>query len=217
MIQEKFIITTVVTGSDDGTHTFEISRSWDTSKKKALLIALYPTIDVFHASTQDLSNMFFLNHSTEMGLGSVRILNLYSKVQTGKPSASKLTEDLENLAYISEVLEEPDISDYYIILGWGSSLSNHINTINTKIHILELLQEKGLSDNVMQLTTEDLDTITSSGVHPLYLGLHFNRSIWSLSSYPLEDELRELYAKGTPTVEAKAPAKKGRKKKCTTE
>jgi len=217
MIQEKFTIHTVVTGSDDGLFTYEISRSWDAEKKKALLIALYPTIDIFHASTHDLSTFYLLNHASEMNLGSVRILNLYSKVQTGKPSASKLTEDLENLAYISEVLEEPDISDYYIILGWGSSLSNHINTINSKIHILEALQEKGLSNNVMQLTTEDLDTITSSGVHPLYLGLHFNRSIWSLSSYPLEDELRALYSKSTPAIETKTPAKKGKKKKCTTE
>ena len=99
MIQEKFTLTTIVTGNDTGENTFEISRTWNEEKQKALLIALYPTIDVYHTNSLDLSSMYLLNHATEMNLGSIRILNLYSKVQTGKPSASKLTEDIENLAY----------------------------------------------------------------------------------------------------------------------
>jgi len=217
MIQEKFTIHTVVTGSDDGLSTYEISRSWDAEKKKALLIALYPTIDVYHVNSLDLSSMYLLNHATQMNLGTIRILNLYSKVQTGKPLVSNLREDLENLAYISDVFEEPDITDYYIILAWGSSLSNHQLTINTKLQILQMIKDKGLVDNVMQLTTDDLDTVTSSGVHPLYLGLHHNRSFWSLSPYPFEAELRELSSKGTLVKETPTNTKKGKKKKCTTE
>lgn len=217
MIQEKFTLTTIVTGNDTGKNTFEISRTWNEEKQKALLIALYPTIDVYHTNSLDLSSMYLLNHATEMNLGSIRILNLYSKVQTGKPSASKLTEDIENLAYISEIFEEPDISDYYIILAWGSSLSNHTPTISTKLHILQLIQEKGLINNVMQLSTTDLDAPNSAGVHPLYLGLHYNRSTWSLSPYPFEDELQELAKKGEFVLEAPETPKKGKKKKCTTE
>ena len=217
MIQEKFTIHTVVTGSDDGRFTYEITRSWNSEKKKALLIALYPTIDIHHANSLDLSSMYLLNHSSQMDLGTIRILNLYSKVQTGKPMVSSLREDLENLAYISDVFEEPDINDYHIILAWGSSLSNHQLTINTKLQIMQMIKDKGLADNVMQLTTDDLDTLTSSGVHPLYLGLHYNRSFWSLSPFPFDAEFQTLSSKGTLTKETTKTTKKGKKKKCTTE
>ena len=85
MIQEKFTIHTVVTGSDDGLSTYEISRSWNTEKKKALLIALYPTIDVYHVNSLDLSSMFLLNHATQMNLGTSTLHRLYSKITTSIP------------------------------------------------------------------------------------------------------------------------------------
>ena len=133
-----------------------------------------------------------------------------------KPSAPTLKEDIDNLAYITDVLEEPDISDYMIILAWGSSLTKHIATINTKIHILNALKEKGLSSNVVQLFTEYLDTSTISGVHPLYMGLHFSKVLWSVIPYPIDEELSILTKDLAPAVPAK-PAKGGKHKKCTTE
>ena len=217
MIKENFTIHTVVTGSDDGACTYEISRSWDPAKKPALLIALYPTIDIHHANSLDMSTMFMLNHATQMNLGSIRIINLYSKVQIGKPSVSYLKEDLENLAYISDIFDEADINNYHIIIAWGSSLAKHKLTINSKLQILQMIKDKGLIDNVMQLTTDELEETDSFCVHPLYLGLHHNRSNWKLCSFPFEPAFKELSSQLSPTTESKPTTKKGRKKKCTTE
>lgn len=212
MIQENFTIHTVVTGSDDGKSTYEISRSWDSEKKPALLIALYPTIDIYHANWIDMSTMFLINHSTQMNLGSIRIVNLYSKVQTGKPLVSRLHEDIDNLAYISEIFDEPDINDYHIIIAWGSSLSNHKLTINAKLQILQIIKDKGLIDNVMQLAADDLEPTDSSCVHPLYLGLHHNHSNWTLCSFPFDSTFNELSAKAGIIGNTKSKQKKGRKK-----
>ena len=217
MIQENFTITTTVIGSDDGKSTYEISRSWDSEKKSALLIALYPTIDIYHANSLDMSSMFLLNHSTQMNLGSIRIINLYSKVQAGKPLVSSLCEDLENLAYISDIFDEEDISNYHIVIAWGSSLSNHKLTITSKLQILQMIKDKGLIDNVMQLSADDLEPSDSCCVHPLYLGLHHNRSNWSLCSFPFESTFKELSTKAGFTSTTKPNTKKGRKKKCTTD
>lgn len=216
MIKEQFTIETTVIGSDDALHTYEIHRTWDVSKRKAIIIELYPTISVTSPDTLDLSTLHLLNHMKDLDIGSIRILNLYSKVQSGKPSATALKEDIDNLAYISDILEEPDISDYMIILAWGSSLTKHIATINTKMHILTALKEKGLSQNVVQLFTEYLDTTTISGVHPLYMGLHFSKELWSVIPYPIEEELSILTKDLTPATPTK-PTKGGKQKKCTTE
>jgi len=217
MIKEKYTLETTVIGSDDSQSTYEIHRTWNTQKKKAIIIELYPTISVSCPDTLDLSTLHLLNHMRELDIGSVRILNLYSKVQSGKPSATTLNEDIENLAYISDVFEEADISDYLIILAWGSSLSKHIPTINTKLHILRALKEKGLSVNTVQLFTEYLDTSTISGVHPLYMGLHFSKDIWSLVPYPIDEEITQLTKETSPDIQMKTVVKGGKQKKCTTE
>lgn len=217
MIKETFRIDTVLIGSDDGLQTYEIMRTWDSTKKKAIIIELYPTISSSNINTLDLSIMHLLNHIKQLNLGCIRVMNLYSTVYSEKPSASSLHEDLENIAYITDVLDEPDIADYEIIIAWGSSLSNHTATINTKIHILETLQEKGLEKNVTQLYTEFLDTNTTIGCHPLYLGLHFSRDTWSTISYPLQSELASLSTLVTKPKLPKENNKRGKTKKCTTE
>lgn len=182
-----------------------------------VLIYLHPTIDIYHANSLDMSSMFLLNHATQMNLGKIRIINLYSNVQSGKPLVSSLHEDIDNLAYISDVFDEGDISNYHIVIAWGSSLSNHKLTIDTKLQILQLIKDKGLIENTMQLYADDLEPSDSCCVHPLYLGLHHNRSNWSLCSFPFESTFKELSTKAGITNISKTNAKKGRKKKCTTD
>ena len=211
MIQKKHILETTVIGSDDGQKTFEVARSWDISGKKAIIIELYPTVSIASADMMDLSTMHLLNHKNDIAVGSIRILNLYSMVQSTKPSASDLKEDIDNLAYVADVLDEDDISDYLIILAWGSSLVTHVPTINSKLQILNTIKEKNLSENTFQLFVDDLDTCCVSGVHPLYLGLHFNKSQWELAPYPIDAEIKSLTAATKPNKPK--PLGKGAKKK----
>lgn len=96
MIKKQSSMETTVVASDDGKHTFEILRKWDESRRTGIVIELYPTISAEKACEMDLSTMHLMNHVRDFDWGAVRIVNLYSAVFTGKPTASMLRQDMEN-------------------------------------------------------------------------------------------------------------------------
>lgn len=183
--------TVQIVGSNDGSQTFEVRRTWDETKKKGLIIELYPTISVEDIDRMDLSTMHLMNHANELGWGSTRILNLYSTVFETKPSTSKLLEEKDNMDYLKTVFSQKDITEYDIVIAWGSGLSNHLPTIRKKIEILEMLRKKKLSKNVMCIEAEYMD-VQTQGVHPLFLGLHHAKEQWCLQSFSVEDAIGTL-------------------------
>ena len=74
-----------------------------------------------------------------------------------------------------------------------------------------MLQEKGLSENVKCIVTENLDTRSEFGTHPLYLGLHFSRDKWALQEISLKNTLNELN-KAIQPIAITEKTKKGGKK-----
>lgn len=211
MITEKFSMHVTATGSDDGKSTYEIHRKWQEQGKKSLVICLYPTISVDNPEKLDLSTMHLLNHIKELGWAEMSIVNLYSTVYDEKPLTSQLEEDDSNMAYIEEILEREDIKEYDIVIAWGSSLSTHKRTINLKIDLISMLLDKGLEKNVKCLVTENLVTCSESGIHPLYLGLHFSRDKWELQEISLKNTLNEL-KKAIQPIATPEKSKKGGKK-----
>ena len=192
MITEKIVMQTEIIASEDGKHTYEIKRSWDDKGMKGLVLELYPTLSIGRCGEMDLSTMHLLNHAKDFGWGSVRIINLYSLVCSGKPKTSELFYDEENIAHIEEILESKDISDYDIVIATGNSLAKHSKTIEAKIDILTMLLEKGLEPQIKYITVDLEDKETMVGVHPLYLGLHHGKSVWRLEKFPIHDELKIL-------------------------
>lgn len=199
-------------GTEDGKNTYEIRRKWSDKGKKALVICLYPTISIDNLCKSDISTMHLLNHANENFLwGEMTLVNLYAKVFDEKPLVSQLGEDNSNIAYIEELLERDDIKEYDIVIAWGSSLSTHRRTINLKIDLISMLLDKGLADNVKCITTENLDTRSEHGTHPLYLGLHFARDKWELQPFPLKNALYELEKTIQPVATVEKPKKGGKK------
>lgn len=211
MVTEKFNMQISAVGSDDGKNTYEIHRKWSDKGKKSLVICLYPTISTDNLGKFDVSTMHLLNHANEFGWGEMTIVNLYSMVFDEKPLVSQLGEDSSNMAYIEEILEREDIKDYDIVIAWGSSLSTHRRTINLKIDLISMLIDKGLADNVKCITTENLDTRSEHGTHPLYLGLHFARDKWELHPFPLKNALNELEKIIQPVATVEKSKKGGKK------
>lgn len=189
MITGKMNMNILAVGTDDGKNTYEIRRKWGENGKKGLVIGLYPTIPVEHCEMLDVSTMHLINHVKDFGWNEMRIVNLYARVITKKPSAGELQEN--SLAYIEEILEEEDIKTYDIVVAWGNSLSTHKGTTNAKIDMLSMLKEKGLDKNVKSISVEGA-SVRSAGTHPLYLGLHYPREKWRLTEYPLKESLEEL-------------------------
>lgn len=211
MIKNTISMNVAAIGTDDGKNTFEIHRKWSEKGKKAIVIGMYPTISAENCSMLDVSTMHLLNHTNDFGWKELRMLNLYTTVVTGKPRVSELKDN--SLAYIEEVLEEKDIRTYDIVIAWGNSLSTHQETIKAKIDVLSILNEKGLTANVKCITVDYLNTKTSYGIHPLYLGLHYPKEKWKLIEYPLKDMMEELEkdVKNNKVVEKKISKKVDKK------
>ena len=190
MVKEEFTMRTELVSDEDGRHTYEVSRIWDESKRKGLVLELYPTLSLGRTGELDLSSIHLLNHSMELGWGGVRVINLYSAVcDNGKPSVSQLSYDDENMAYIEDVLESSDIEDYDIVIATGNTLSNHAVTTEIRSDIFAMLLEKGLERQVFRITVEGLDTDKMPCVHPLYVGLHYGKERWRLEPFDLRQEL----------------------------
>lgn len=196
MQREIFQMDVEAIGSEDGRNTYEIRRRWGDKGKKSLVIELYPTLRTSQCGRMDVSTMHLLNHAGEFGWSEMRIVNLYSSVFAGKPTAGQLGEDAGNLSYIEAVLEEEGIKEYDLVVAWGTTLQSHKNTIHAKIDLLSMIKEKGLAKQVRCIVTDSLDSL---GVHPLYLGLRHASETWKLKKYPLEKVLSELEGRGAET------------------
>lgn len=139
MIKKQSSLKTTVVALDDGKHTFGISRKWDEDRRTGVIIELYPTISADKACEMDLSTMHLMNHVRDFDWGEVRIVNLYSTVFIGKPTTSMLGQDMENVAYIENILDGADSVDMDIVITWGSSLS----TISMQIILNIRIQSVG--------------------------------------------------------------------------
>lgn len=100
--------------------------------------------------------MHLMNHIDELDWQDVRIVNLYANVFEGKPRVTDLNDAESSLAYIKEILEEPDIAEYEIVIAWGSALLNHKTTMKLKLELLKAIKDRGLSDIVKCLVTDNL-------------------------------------------------------------
>lgn len=189
MVTETFCMQVEAVGTDDGRNTFEIRRKWGEEGKKSLVIELYPTLTTDKCGNMDISTMHLLNHAGDFGWNEIRIVNLYSKVFSTKPSVSQLTDNDSNLSYIEAILEEDGIRDYDIVVAWGNSLVTHTKTIHAKVDLLSMIKEKKLVSQVKCIVTDNFDNY---GIHPLYLGLRYTSAVWKLKKYPVEKMLAEL-------------------------
>lgn len=212
MVTEKFVMQTELTASDDGKYTYEVRRSWSEQGRKGLVLELYPTLSAGRCGELDLSTMHLLNHTKDFGWGAVRIINLYSLVCDSKPKVSQLSYEQENMAYIEEVLESKDIADYDIVIVTGSSLGKHNLTNEIKLDILHMIQDKKLEKQVKCIITDFMDMEKQTGIHPLFLGLHYGKDIWKLQSYPIQAEIKILEDSIKPEA-GKANSKTGQKQR----
>lgn len=215
MITEKVLLQTEVVASEDAKYTYEVRRTWRADGKTAVVIELYPTINLENCGKMDLSTMHLLNHAMSdfEEWGEIRIVNLYAKVFHARPLQEQLHEDIENIAHIEGILDECMAADVDIVISWGSSLEGHGTTKAIKKELLEMIKKRGLENQVKHMVVDKLDTSKQRGTHALYLGLKYSKEKWMLAEYPVDEVLAELSPKTTAVdTGEKKRGRKGKKK-----
>ena len=213
-VTKTYQVTTTVISSKDSQNTYEIKREFDSlvSGKKMLIITLYPTIDKHNAHALDSSWMHIQKHLPDVGIGTVRMIYLFSDIWESKVLASKLDYDEDNISYIESVLKDKVNYDG-VVVAWGTSMEKNKVVSKTKVAILNLLKKYNVS-NVYQLAAEELPVgIESySAFHPLYLGLR-SRGGWSLIDYDTDNAIKYLQTNLSDANKTTEKKKRGRPKK----
>lgn len=179
-ITHKAVIETELVCSEDNKHTYEvIKRLPDVVGEKAYIILLYPTRTIDNMFSDDSTLNHLVTHMKELGLNEIRIINLFSRVVSGKMSARGLQVDEDNLKYIQGIMQNKNFSDYKFIIAWGTSMSTSHACQDSKREVLKLFKEYRPKDKAFQVTTSN-DNIDVDFPHPLFLGIRGNRAIWKL-------------------------------------
>ncbi len=146
---------TIAIYSDDNQHRYLLQKTWDSSKKKATVIMIFPcSSDI---TQLDLTTMLVLNNLAKLDYGSVDILNLFSKTDANpsKELASINTTDNDN-----QILASAESANS-IIIAWGKGGDGSKKIMLRQRAVLKLLEPH--KDKVF--TT--LDERGTAGLHPL--------------------------------------------------
>ena len=180
----KSTITTTLITSKDDKYTYEVRKDLDNDKQGvAVVIMLYPGISSADIYQCDNTTQSLIDHMPDLEAGTIRILNLFSKVCSARMSTRSITVDQDNLKYIESVMKEKNSPEYIWIFAWGSSMASSAVANQTKRTILELMSKYLPENKPQQLTVDGLDVKSENAVHPLFLKIRYGSNRWILEDY----------------------------------
>lgn len=181
------VMETILQASDDGTHTYSITKIMGQEEmgKHMIIVLLYPTRSEQNMNYDDDTTAHVLAHMGELGFKSVTIINLFSKVVNGcRMSTRGITVDRENLDYITErYIENESFKDSTWVIAWGSSMSTSKAVNETKKELLIKWYKRFPKGKLYQFSAPGIDKEDNKTVHPLFLGIRSKFSRWSLEVF----------------------------------
>lgn len=194
MKEKTTMVRTTIVSSDDNQRTYEIRKELlDAEGKpikgdKALLIGMYPTVAADDGYKMDMTTLHVLSKMEELGLRSVRIVNLFSRVCKARLSAKGLEVDKANFDYIEDVMEEKDFPSHKVIVAWGNSMATSKACNHSKALFARLFHQHNEGGHLYQLTTPRLDCENQETPHALYLGIRHKTQPWGLIRYDFPEK-----------------------------
>jgi hypothetical protein len=157
MTIEKSSLKTEAVFSENKEHRYLLKKEWDKNKKKAMIIMINPS--TADSMLIDRTTMYVINNLSQLGYGSVDILNAFSKIST-KISLSNDMDDLvtkENDVYVQKSATKADS----IIIAWGSKGRSNGKMKIRRDEIFKILEEHKAKLFVIK------DSNGKVGLHPL--------------------------------------------------
>lgn len=193
MLETKGNITTEIVSSDDKKHTYSIKKTIEGAEgKDGIILQINPTISADEPHHTDSTTLHIMNHLSEMGLRSIQMINLFSKVSKGKMSTKSLEMDMENIKYIESLMKSRTFKDKVFIVAWGSSMEHSKACSQSKQEIIRMFRKHCKNGTIHQINTTRLDTSQYSAVHALFLGIRHKNEKWSLMPFDDTEILKQI-------------------------
>ena len=170
---ETGIMQTEIVYNEDKTRRYRLSKTWDESKPRAMLLMTNAGAGA-DAISIDYTTLYSIRNLNAIGFGGVDILNMSSiiTVKLEIPKHGEIVEETENIKHIVQSAEKAD----KVLIAWGKLADNNKRVKVLQDKILEKLRpyEDKLYGITNDLTSDDF-------FHPLAPQIRFE---WILK--PLE-------------------------------
>lgn len=186
-------VKTILKTSEDGEHTFSITKvTAGEIKKHMIMVLLYPTRTEENMLSDDDTMNHIITHLNELGFDSVTILNLFSKVVKGcRMSTRGISVDRENLDYIREEFIQNELyKNSTWVIAWGTTAKTSKAVNEAKTELLETWRKRFPKKKLYQLAVKGMDTTDGMAVHPLFLGIRSKYGKWNLQEVNYDEILQ---------------------------
>lgn len=193
-------VETDIITSDDGQNTFEVTKRLNgIDGENGVIVLLYPTRNCDNIFSEDNTLNYLVSHMQELHLKELKIINLFSKVVSGKMSSRGLEVDEENMKYIETLMSDKNFKSTKFIVAWGNSMASSYACKKSKVNVLNMFKNAVPKGIVYQLISSDVDLRSQTAPHPLYLGIRGNNSKWSLAELHITKEMLKEPEKYNPS------------------
>lgn len=186
----KSNIETALISSDDNLNTYEIvKRIEDANGECGYIISLYPTRNSDNINASDNTLNHLVAHMQELGFNELHVLNLFSKVVSGKMSSRGLQIDSANMQYIENVMKDKKFKNSKFIVAWGNSMLSSHACSSSKAEIFKMFKANCPDGKIYQLTTMNRKLDCGIAPHPLFLGIRASNAVWGLQEFKITDKM----------------------------
>lgn len=170
--------------SDDGKNTYCITKRLNgVEGETGIVIMLFPTRNEKNLNADDSTINHLVAHMSDFGFSEIKIINLFSKVISARPSSRGLTIDSENMNFIeNSILSDKDLKNQKFIVAWGNSMESSKAVNESKRQVIDMYMKKSPKGKIYQIVCPERG-IADGASHPLYLGIRAKSTLWRLMEY----------------------------------
>lgn len=170
--------------SDDGKNTYCITKRLNgVEGETGIVIMLFPTRNEKNLNADDSTINHLVAHMGDFGFSEIKIINLFSKVVSARPSSRGLTIDNENMNFIeNSILSDKDLKNQKFIVAWGNSMESSAAVTESKKEIIEAYLKRLPKGKIYQIVCPERGIVDGAS-HPLFLGIRAKTAKWRLMEY----------------------------------
>lgn len=171
--------------SDDGKNTYCITKRLNGIEgETGIIVMLFPTRNEKNLNADDSTINHLVAHMSDFGFSEIKIINLFSKVISARPSSRGLVIDSDNMDFIEKsVFSDTNLKNQKFIVGWGNSMKSSAAVTESKKKIIEAYLKRLPKGKIYQIVCPERGIVDGAN-HPLFLGVRAAKTVkWRLMEY----------------------------------